>query len=116
MRFTSCAGARPIRLACAVEDSSTEVRTFNVADPAFSVRSPDVRRAREQGWYVRTNYGLAVLRYDQVDRLLTDRRLKQGSDGVAGPPRRPRAARPRIGGPSRSSTWRVPTTHVCASW
>jgi cytochrome P450 len=50
-----------------------------VSDPSFSVRSPEVREAREENWYVRTNYGLAVLRYDQVDRLLTDRRLKQGS-------------------------------------
>jgi cytochrome P450 len=62
-----------------VNDDSTEIRTFDVADPSFSVRSPEVRRAREESWYVRTNYGLAVLRYDQVDRLLTDRRLKQGS-------------------------------------
>jgi cytochrome P450 len=52
---------------------------FQVADPSFSVRSPEVRRARDEGWYARTNYGIAVLRYDQVDRLMTDRRLRQGS-------------------------------------
>jgi hypothetical protein len=42
---------------------------FDVADPAFSVTSAEVRRAREAGWYARTSYGLAVLRYDQVSRL-----------------------------------------------
>src|SRR5687767_496086 len=52
---------------------------LDVSDPGFSVRSAAVRRARDDDWYVRTNYGVAVLRYDQVDRLLTDRRLKQGS-------------------------------------
>jgi cytochrome P450 len=52
---------------------------LDVSDPGFSVRSAAVREAREDDWYVRTNYGIAVLRYDQVDRLLTDRRLKQGS-------------------------------------
>ena len=62
-----------------MDDPTLPIRELNVADPAFSVRSPDVRKAREDGWYVRTNYGLAVLRYDQVERLLTDRRLKQGS-------------------------------------
>jgi hypothetical protein len=41
---------------------------FDIADPAFSVTSAEVRRAREDGWYARTSYGLAVLRYDQVAR------------------------------------------------
>src|SRR5690349_19771918 len=47
---------------------------FDVADPAFRVTSAEVRRAREAGWYARTSYGLAVLRHDQVSRL-----LRQGS-------------------------------------
>jgi cytochrome P450 len=38
-----------------------------------------VRRAREAGWYARTNYGLAVLRYDQVSRLIRHPGLRQGS-------------------------------------
>ncbi len=33
---------------------------FDVADPAFSVTSAEVRRAREAGWYARTSYGLAA--------------------------------------------------------
>jgi cytochrome P450 len=62
-----------------VDGSASDLRPLNVADPAFSVRSAEIRAARDDDWYVRTNYGIAVLRYDQVDRLLTDRRLKQGS-------------------------------------
>src|SRR6266487_1749055 len=52
---------------------------FDVADPAFSVTSAEVRRAREAGWYARTSYGLAVLRYDQVSRLIRHPDLRQGS-------------------------------------
>jgi cytochrome P450 len=52
---------------------------FEVADPAFSVSSDEVRRAREAGWYARTSYGLAVLRYDQVSRLIRHPALRQGS-------------------------------------
>src|SRR5215475_256390 len=52
---------------------------FDIADPAFSVTSAQVRRAREDGWYARTSYGLAVLRYDQVSRLIRHPDLRQGS-------------------------------------
>ena len=52
---------------------------FDVADPAFSVTSAEVRQAREAGWYARTSYGLAVLRYDQVSRLIRHPALRQGS-------------------------------------
>jgi cytochrome P450 len=52
---------------------------FDVADPAFSVSSAEVRRAREAGWCARTSYGLAVLRYDQVSRLIRHPALRQGS-------------------------------------
>lgn len=65
---------------------------LHVSDPRFSVRSEPVRRARARGWYARTTYGIAVLRYEQVARLMTDRRLRQGSaawpahHGVTGGP------------------------------
>ena len=52
---------------------------LNIADPAFVIDSEEVLGAREESWYARTNYGLAVLRYDEVSQLLKDRRLKQGS-------------------------------------
>lgn len=64
---------------------------LNVADPSFEIDSQEVMEARERSWYARTNYGLAILRYDEVSRLLKDRRLKQGSaawphhHGVTGP-------------------------------
>jgi cytochrome P450 len=66
-------------------------RYFNIADPAFVIDSDEVLEAREDNWCVQTNYGLAVLRYDEVSALLKDRRLKQGSaawpahHGVTGP-------------------------------
>ena len=56
-----------------------ELPFFDVNDPAFSVRSELVRAAREAGPYARTPYGLAVLRYDEVSRLVNDKRLIQGS-------------------------------------
>jgi len=52
---------------------------LDVADPAFSVRSAEVRRAREASWYARTSYGLAVLRHGQVARLIRHPHLRQGS-------------------------------------
>ena len=52
---------------------------FDIADPAFSVTSAQVGQAREAGWYARTCYGLAVLRYDQVSRLIRHPDLRQGS-------------------------------------
>ncbi|WP_031509420.1 cytochrome P450 [Streptomyces megasporus] len=52
---------------------------FDVADPGFSITSPAVHEARERSWYARTNYGLAVLRYDEVNRLLKHPKLRQGS-------------------------------------
>lgn len=64
---------------------------LDVADPSFSIRSDEVRAAREAGWYARTPYGIAVLRYDHVSRLIKDRRLIQGSaawpahNGISGP-------------------------------
>jgi cytochrome P450 len=70
---------------------TTNPHYFNIADPAFVIDSDEVLAAREESWYVRTNYGLAVLRYDEVSALLKDRRLKQGSaawpahHGVTGP-------------------------------
>ncbi|GAB3665218.1 cytochrome P450 [Nocardioides korecus] len=52
---------------------------FDLADPAFDVTSPAVHEARERDWYVRTSYGYAVLRYEEMNRLLKDRRFSQGN-------------------------------------
>ena len=57
----------------------SEVPYFDVSDPDFSVSSAAVLEARERSWYARTNFGIAVLRYEQTSALLKDRRLRQGS-------------------------------------
>ena len=45
----------------------------------FSIRGPEVMQAREDHWYARTNLGVAILRYDDVNALMKDKRLRQGS-------------------------------------
>lgn len=57
---------------------------FDVADPVFSVGSAQVHRARETGWYARTSYGLAVLRYAQAASLIRHPALRQGSQSWPG--------------------------------
>lgn len=52
---------------------------LDVTAPNFSMRSAEVREAREKSWFARTPYGIAVLRYDEVNKLLRDQRLRQGS-------------------------------------
>ena len=52
---------------------------FDLGDPAFDVTSPAVHRARDENWYVETNWGWAVLRYAEVSALLRDRRFRQGN-------------------------------------
>jgi cytochrome P450 len=56
-----------------------EAPYLDLSDPAFAIDSERVAEARERSWYARTNYGLAVLRYEEVSDLLKDRRLRQGS-------------------------------------
>lgn len=53
--------------------------TFNMADPRFSVKSDLVRDARDSDWYATTNYGLAILRYAEVNKLMKHPKLRQGS-------------------------------------
>ena len=52
---------------------------LDLADPAFDTTSQQVHEAREADWLVRTSYGFAVLRYDEANELLTDRRFRQGN-------------------------------------
>ena len=52
---------------------------LDLADPTLSATGDEVRAAREQDWWARTDYGIAVLRYAEVRALLADRRLAQGS-------------------------------------
>ena len=53
--------------------------SFDLSDPSFDVTSPEVHAARDESWYVETNWGWAVLRYDEVSALLRDRRFRQGN-------------------------------------
>jgi cytochrome P450 len=52
---------------------------FDIGGPGFAIKSEQVYRARERSWYARTSYGLAVLRYDEMSRLLKHPKLRQGS-------------------------------------
>ncbi|MGI9155454.1 MAG: cytochrome P450 [Marmoricola sp.] len=52
---------------------------FDLADPSFDVTSARVHRARDDDWFVETNWGWAVLRYAEVSALLKDRRFRQGN-------------------------------------
>jgi len=52
---------------------------LDISDPDFSIRSQAVLDARDTAWCARTPYGLAALRYDDVQKLLRHPKLRQGS-------------------------------------
>lgn len=56
-----------------------EAHQLGVADPEFSITSSVVHDARDASWYARTDYGLAVLRYDDIAELMRHPSLRQGS-------------------------------------
>lgn len=56
-----------------------EMPYFNIADPEFAMQSEEVRRARDESWIAKTNYGYAVLRHAEVGALLRSKSLSQGS-------------------------------------
>ena len=51
---------------------AVDVPFLRLSEPSFSIRSPEVREARKRSWYARTPYGIAVLRYEDVGKLLRD--------------------------------------------
>lgn len=59
--------------------TTAEIPYLDLSAPEFSIDSEAVAEARERSWYARTNYGLAVLRYEEEGEMLKDRRLRQGS-------------------------------------
>jgi cytochrome P450 len=61
------------------QTSPAQAPRLTVTDPSFSITSDEVKQAREQSWYAHTEFGLAVLRYDEVSKLLKHPKLKQGS-------------------------------------
>lgn len=56
-----------------------QVPHFDISSPDFAMQSEEVRNAREASWYATTNYGLAVLQYEHVAKLLKSPKLIQGS-------------------------------------
>lgn len=52
---------------------------FDLSDPDFDTTSAAVHAAREEQWYVETNWGWAVLRHAEAGALLRDRRFRQGN-------------------------------------
>ena len=54
---------------------------LDLADPGVSTRGPEMQAARDAHWCAETPYGLAVLRWREVGRILRDRRFRQGSHG-----------------------------------
>jgi cytochrome P450 len=52
---------------------------LTVTDPTFSITSAEVHDAREASWYAHTEYGIAVLRYEEVGELIHHPSLRQGS-------------------------------------
>ena len=58
---------------------SQELAFLDFNQGGFSIRSAEVMRARENHWYAKTPFSIAVLRYADVNALLKDRRLYQGT-------------------------------------
>ncbi len=59
--------------------TTEQVPHLDVTAPGFEITSAAVHAAREQSWYATTPYGIAVLRYDEMNRLLKHPGLRQGS-------------------------------------
>ncbi|GAB2733985.1 cytochrome P450 [Sinomonas soli] len=60
-------------------DAHLDAPYLDISDPTFAMQSEQLRTAREANWYARTNYGIAVLRYQEVSTLLKSPKLSQGS-------------------------------------
>lgn len=59
--------------------TTAAVPYLDISAPEFAMNSEAVRDARERSWYAETNYGIAVLRYQEVTQLLKHPSLNQGS-------------------------------------
>lgn len=58
---------------------AAEMPYLDISAPDFTMASERVRDARDQSWIARTNYGYAVLRYEEVAALLKNQNMSQGS-------------------------------------
>lgn len=59
--------------------TARQVPYLDMSDPRFAMASEAVRDARSASWYARTNYGLAILSYEDVSALIKSPKLIQGS-------------------------------------
>ena len=59
--------------------TTAEVPYLDISAADFSIRSAEVMAAREENWYAKTNFGIAILRYEDANALLKDKRLYQGT-------------------------------------
>jgi hypothetical protein len=60
---------------------SPNIAHLDFSETGFSIRSDQVMQARERHWYATTNFGIAILRYEDSNALLKDKRLYQGTTG-----------------------------------
>jgi cytochrome P450 len=58
-----------------VEAASGDAPFLNLFDPEYDSESAEVAAAREQSWYATTPIGLLVLRHQEADDILRDRRF-----------------------------------------
>ncbi|MFD0476164.1 hypothetical protein ACFQ0B_54065 [Nonomuraea thailandensis] len=55
--------------------AAPNVPFLDVLDPAFTFEAPEVYTAQAESWYADSPFGLLVLRYEEANDLLRDRRL-----------------------------------------
>jgi len=58
---------------------STDLAFLDFNQAGFSIRSSEVMKARSEHWYAKTPYSIAILRYEDANTLLKDKRLYQGT-------------------------------------
>ncbi|MFJ6694987.1 cytochrome P450 [Streptomyces sp. NPDC091272] len=56
-----------------------EAPYIDISDQDFRMNSEEMRKARAMHWYARTDWGMAVISYEDTRILLKDPRLTQGS-------------------------------------
>ena len=55
------------------------MNTISINTPEFRMNSPEMQRARSESWWAETEWGVAVLSYEDNAALMKDSRLIQGS-------------------------------------
>ncbi|MEV0616641.1 cytochrome P450 [Nonomuraea sp. NPDC050404] len=72
--------------------AAQNVPFLDVLDPAFDFEAPEVYAAQAESWYANSPFGLLVLRYEEANDLLRDRRLNHNgrryleTNGITGGP------------------------------